>query len=76
MEAHGIDGIDLLRRHVSGDWGELCEEDREANEEALRSGGRIFSAYGEGGTRLWIITEAADGDGRRSATTYLRPDEY
>jgi hypothetical protein len=26
--------------------------------------------------RLWIITEAADEQGHRLATTILRPDEY
>src|SRR5262245_38884447 len=62
----------FLRRHVSGDWGDLSEGDRSANAHALKTGGRILSAYltilGE---RLWIITEAD-----RSRTTILRPDEY
>ena len=76
METHSIDPIDMLRRHVTGDWGDLCEEDRQVNEQALRTGGRIFSAYGEGETRIWLITEAVDDHGDRSATTYLRPEDY
>ena len=28
----------LLERHLSGDWGDTCESDARANEEALRSG--------------------------------------
>ena len=24
-----------LNRHISGDWGEMCEEDKEMNEQAL-----------------------------------------
>jgi hypothetical protein len=76
MEAHGIDPLDLLRRHVTGDWGGLCDEDKQANEDALRTGGRLFSAYGDGDARLWLTTEATDDAGDRCATTYLRPDEY
>jgi hypothetical protein len=76
MEHHGVDAIDLLTRHVSGDWGDLCDEDTQANEEALCTGGRIFSAYGDGDARIWLITEARDGTGTRCATTYLTPEEY
>jgi hypothetical protein len=61
-----------LRRHASGDWGEVCKEDREANDEALVRGGRLLSAYEAPGLpKVWIITEAD-----RSATTVLFPDEY
>jgi hypothetical protein len=28
------------------------------------------------GAKIWIITEAADDDGQREATTILLPDEY
>ena len=63
---------ELLTRHVLGDWGDLCDEDKEANERALEHGGRIFSAYIiEDGTKFWVITEAD-----RSATTILLPQEY
>lgn len=35
----------LLDRHAAGDWGEISEEDRAANDEAARSGdGRLFSS--------------------------------
>ena len=61
-----------LRRHLAGDWGDVGEEDREANEVALQVGDRLFSVYRIGGSStLWIITE-----GDRSATTVLFPDEY
>lgn len=66
------DMIAALNRHNMGDWGILCDEDKEANEQALKYGGRLFSAYEDGkGTRFWIITEAD-----RSATTVLLPDDY
>ena len=60
-----------LARHVRGDWGDLCPEDRQANETALHKGGRLFSAYGQGASRFWIITEWD-----RSVTTVLMPDDY
>lgn len=62
----------LVARHVSGDWGDLCEEDKQLNQEALRDGGRIFSSYTlVDQSRIWVITEAD-----RSATTLLLPDDY
>ena len=46
-------------RHHIGDWGEVCPEDREANETALATGGRLFSVYHDrNGVKFWIITEA------------------
>jgi len=61
-----------LLRHATGDWGEMCEEDKAANDKALERGGRLFSAYRNAcGTKFWIITEQD-----RSATTILLPEEY
>ena len=59
-------------RHVTGDWGELDQDDAKANDLAVREGSRILSAYRTArGIRIWIITEAD-----RSATTLLLPQEY
>lgn len=60
-----------VRRHASGDWGDLCPEDAMANDEALHQDGRLLSAYGQGDHRFWIITEAD-----RSVTTVLLPEDY
>jgi hypothetical protein len=60
-----------LARHVRGDWGDLCPQDMLANENALTQGGRLFSAYGQGSSRFWIITEWD-----RSVTTILLPQDY
>jgi hypothetical protein len=70
--------MDFISRHVRGDWGEeLCDEDRQLNDQALVDGSRILSAYRtRKGVKLWIITEAADDDGHRLATTCLLPSEY
>lgn len=58
-------------RHATGDWGDMCEEDKAYNDHALANGERIFSAYKNGDTKIWIITEWD-----RSATTILFPEEY
>lgn len=64
--------FDALNRHIRGDWGIICEEDREANTEALKVGFRILSAYETvDRVKFWIITEAD-----RSSTTILLPEEY
>ncbi|WP_312589271.1 type I restriction endonuclease subunit M [Comamonas terrigena] len=62
----------FVLRHMGGDWGDICEEDRQSNAEALVHGARVLSVYELGPTqRLWIITEAD-----RSCTTLLLPEEY
>lgn len=68
--------LTLLLRHMAGDWGDLCQEDRALNEYALVNGGRLFSAYAVGRYRIWIITEAEGLDGQRAMTTVLLPEEY
>ena len=61
-----------LNRHVKGDWGVVDDEDKQANDQALKQGTRLLSAYeAEGLSKIWIITKAD-----RSATTVLFPDEY
>ncbi|VGO13410.1 hypothetical protein PDESU_01967 [Pontiella desulfatans] len=72
LENNGQSASEFIHRHQSGDWGDLCEEDKQANQEALESGDRILSAYRlEDGTRIWIITEAD-----RSSSCVLLPSEY
>ena len=67
----------FLDQHASGSWGVVDEEDWALNDEALKDGSRILSAYLTlRGKRLWIITEATNDNGHRESTTILRPDEY
>ena len=62
----------FIARHVTGDWGEVDADDRQANENALLHGERLLSAYRTlKGKKIWIITEAD-----RSSTCVLLPDEY
>ena len=64
--------IEFIARHIRGDWGEVCEEDKQANEDALQHGERLLSAYHtKKGVKLWVITEAD-----RSSTCILQPEEY
>jgi hypothetical protein len=75
----GVDPLDLLVRHVRGDWGTVPPEDAQENELSLRQDFRILSSYrlcdeadaGCDDHRVWIITEAD-----RSSTTILRPEDY
>lgn len=64
--------LPYLIRHGNCDWGDVCDEDKEANEEALKDDLRILSSYKlPDGKQIWIITEAD-----RSATTLLFPSDY
>ena len=60
-----------LLRHLSGDWGDVCEDDWSENELSLKHGFRLLSSYVDRNQhRFWIITEAD-----RSKTTILLPQE-
>lgn len=77
LRSSGQDAHAFPARHLRGDWGDLDDEDRRLNDEALTDGSRLLSAYVTSrAERLWIITEAAGDDGRRYSTTILLPDEY
>lgn len=68
---HNIPLDRYLRRHHCGDWGDLCEEDKRANDDALLHEDRILSAYQIGEDKIYLITEWD-----RSYTTILFPNEY
>ena len=72
LKVAGVNPVDLINRHITGDWGEVPPEDAQENELSVKEGYRILSAYTVGdGVKIWIITEAD-----RSATTFLLPDDY
>ncbi|MEZ6063689.1 MAG: hypothetical protein R3C19_25350 [Planctomycetaceae bacterium] len=61
-----------LARHVTGDWGDLDDDDLAANAAAIADGSRIFSVYhASDGTKFYVITEAD-----RSSTCVLLPEDY
>ena len=72
LQTYQLSPVSFIQRHVVGDWGDICAEDRQANADALQYGYRLMSVYViSKAERLWIITEAD-----RSSTTLLLPEEY
>ena len=72
LNDHGVSVQSLLQRHASGDWGDLCAEDTQANNDALQYGDRLLSSYViSESCKVWVITEWD-----RSVTTILLPSEY
>jgi invasion protein IalB len=72
LQDAGQGAHEFLNRHMAGDWGDLCDDDRQQNECSLNRQLRILSSYMTRlGVKLWVITEAD-----RSVTTILLPDEY
>ena len=66
------DVLEALRRHASGDWGDVDSEDWAANERALLEDTRLVSVYhSSAGEKFYIITEWD-----RSLTSILLPSEY
>ena len=77
LEQAGQNVSEFLSRHLAGDWGVVSADDRAANDESLKEGSRLLSAYIlKTEVKIWIITEAVDDRGSRAATTVLLPDEY
>jgi hypothetical protein len=71
LSAHNVAPAHLLERHSRGDWGDLAEADRVANEQALAAGSFVLSAYRVGTQRVWVVTEPDQG-----TTTIMLPSEY
>jgi hypothetical protein len=72
LERLQMSPTEFLLRHLRGDWGDLCQEDKTENELSLKHGFRLLSSYAvTDAETLWIITEAD-----RSLTILLLPAEY
>jgi len=73
LDDEGLDAAVYVTRHVNGDWGDIGKEDAKANDDALKFGNRVLSAYilPRSKTRIWILTEAD-----RSSTCVMLPSEY
>jgi hypothetical protein len=77
LEQAGQSVWEFLTRHLAGDWGEVDADDGKANDQSLKDGSRLLSAYRlNTGAKIWIITEVADDNGNREVTTALLPGEY
>ena len=78
LEKANTTAIPFLARHQRGDWGNICPEDKELNDQAIKYEGqpdkqqRVLSSYKlPTGRTIWIITESD-----RSVTTILLPKDY
>ena len=72
VQGGNLNPATYLRRHATGDWGDLCADDRKLNDQSIQGEGRLFSSYEVSDQfKLWIITEWD-----RSVTTLLLPSEY
>ncbi len=72
LRSSGNDPKVFLFRHVTGDWGDLDNEDKAENDLSVLKGFRILSSYRTSNhTKIWVITDAD-----RSSTTLLLPSEY
>lgn len=72
LEKAGQTPLEFIQQHVHGQWGFVCEEDRQANEDALRNNDRLLSVYKTKlGVKLYCISEWD-----RSVTTLLCSSEY
>lgn len=60
-----------LNRYKQCDWGDIHDEDKEQNENAIKCGDKIVAVYGEEKNKIRIITESD-----RSCTTVMFLDEY
>ena len=64
--------MNCFKKYMVCDWGNMCDEDKEMNDNVLRNGNdRILAAYDTSEGKVYIITEHD-----RSATTILFADEY
>ena len=74
VAALGLDAeeiIRLVRRHHCGDWGDLDDEDKAANDRDIKEGGQLLSRYDTAAGSFYVITEWD-----RSVTTVMLREEY
>jgi hypothetical protein len=75
LEEHGVEAMDLVARHVYGDWQDMEPSDQVQNLLAVRDGFRVFTSYRLGSPpkvhTIWVVTESD-----RSTTTLLTPRDY
>ena len=47
-----------LERHISGDWGDILEQDKKKNDDALKiKNMQIISVYNNDDDKIYVITE-------------------
>ena len=71
LTSHDASPNDLLHRHLNGDWADICLDDKKLNDTAVRTDGRILSAYVVASEKFYVITERD-----HSYTTVMLAAEY
>ena len=67
-----LDAVELFKRHLLGDWGNVRLDLGVMNELSLQNKGRLFSVYRVGPTlTLFVVTHLG-----RSLTVLLLPEEH
>ena len=67
--------IIALGRFFNRDWGDLCEEDIQLNEEAMKYNDLVHGAYDTAKGRIWVIAESQSGT-EYDTITVLFPQDY
>jgi len=65
---------DIIKKFTVKDWGALCDDDKQMNEDALINGGRIFAAYNTSVKKVYLITDGLNSEDEY--TTILFAEEY
>ena len=65
------DILTALDRFHQGDWGDISQEDHEANEESIREDGLVLASYQSGQTEFWVHQSH-----RNIPPTVLLPEEH
>ncbi len=63
--------VNYLNRYMNEDWGDLCDDDKQMNEDGIMNNERILASYLTTSGKIYIITERD-----RSYTTILFASEY
>lgn len=65
----GQSATELLDRHHSGDWGDVCTDDVRSNDQARESHGLLVSGY-DFPPDIWIVVLTAEGHQTTSVLTW------
>lgn len=71
LDKAGVDPMELLLRHSRGDWGDIDEQDKEANHQALLTRNQVMSSYVLADGKCYVVTAP-----RGLNTTIYLPSEH
>ncbi len=63
--------INCISKYLTGNWGDLEDYDKKANENALKNNERLLGSYSTSKGKVYLITEWD-----RSSTTIMFANEY